>query len=336
MSFELVLGGAMVVSLNAYALLAGADYGGGVWDLFASGPRAPAQRRLIADVIGPVWEANHVWLIIVVVLMFTCFPPAFGAIATVLHIPITLALIGIVLRGAACTFRAYDSQRSAVQRRWSILFSSASVITPILLGMIVGAIAVNAVDPTQPLHIVDYLSSWLGPFEFAVGAFTLALFAFLAAVYLTVESRGTPLAEDFRMRALISGVCVGALALLVFMLSGSAPNIRAGLSASVFAIPLHATTAVCALAAFYTLYTRRYFWARLFAAAQVSLILWGWALAQFPDLLGPHFTLFNAAAPAVTLRVMLIALGSGSFILLPSLYCLYRVFRRSDKDALGL
>ena len=142
----------MIASLVLYALLGGADYGGGVWDLFAFGSRAREQRKLIADAISPVWEANHVWLILVIVILFTAFPPAFAAIATALHIPITLLLIGIVLRGTAFTFRTYDIQRDDVQRRWSIMFSIASIITPILLGTTLGAIASGTVRVENGSH----------------------------------------------------------------------------------------------------------------------------------------------------------------------------------------
>src|SRR5215210_4120457 len=139
-----LLAGVAVLALNAYAVMGGADFGGGVWDLFASGPRRAEQRRLVADAIGPIWEANHVWLILVVVLLFTCFPPAFAELLTTLHVPLTLMLIGVVLRGSAFTFRTYDSQRDAVQQRWGTAFAIASVITPVLLGMCVGAIASGA------------------------------------------------------------------------------------------------------------------------------------------------------------------------------------------------
>ncbi|HEX5604741.1 MAG TPA: cytochrome d ubiquinol oxidase subunit II, partial [Pyrinomonadaceae bacterium] len=178
----------MIAALILYALLGGADYGGGVWDLFAFGPRARAQRALIAEAISPVWEANHVWLILVIVILFTAFPPAFAAIATALHIPITLLLIGIVLRGTAFTFRTYDVQRDDVQRRWSLVFSIASIITPILLGTILGAIASGAIRVENGSVTSGFFNSWLAPFPLSVGFFALALFAFLAAVYLTVEA----------------------------------------------------------------------------------------------------------------------------------------------------
>ena len=175
----------MIASLVLYALLGGADYGGGVWDLFAFGSRARGQRKLIAEAISPVWEANHVWLILVIVILFTAFPPAFAAIATALHIPITLLLIGIVLRGTAFTFRTYDIQRDDVQRRWSLVFSTASIITPILLGTILGAIASGTITVEDGAVTSGFFNSWLAPFPIAVGFFALALFAFLAAVYLT-------------------------------------------------------------------------------------------------------------------------------------------------------
>ncbi|MDQ2999596.1 MAG: cytochrome d ubiquinol oxidase subunit II, partial [Chloroflexota bacterium] len=220
-SLEVIVAGLMLVALTFYALLAGADFGGGVWDLLARGPRAADQRALISDAIGPIWEANHVWLILVVVMMFTAFPPAFAAIMTALHIPLTVMLIGIVLRGAAFTFRTYDDQHDRVQRRWSVVFAIASVITPIMLGICVGAIASGRITVENEIVTSGFFAAWLTPFPRAVGGFALALFAFLAAVYLTVEAREAALRDDFRQRALLAAIAVGMLALLVFLLSGS-------------------------------------------------------------------------------------------------------------------
>src|SRR6185436_5848430 len=145
MPLELWLAGALMASLTLYALFAGADFGGGVWDLLASGPRKRAQRQLIAHAIGPVWEANHVWLILAVVLMFVCFPLAWAALSTALHVPLTLLLVGVVLRGSAFAFRSYGSDDDAAQRRWGRTFAMASVVTPLTLGMCVGATASGAI-----------------------------------------------------------------------------------------------------------------------------------------------------------------------------------------------
>src|SRR5258708_14847294 len=157
----------MSAAVIIYASLGGADYGGGVWDLFAFGKRAPAQRALIANAIGPVWEANHVWLILVIVVLFTAFPPAFAAISIALHIPLTLLLIGIVLRGTTFTFRSYDVQRDDVQRRWSLVFSIASIITPILLGITLGAIASGTIRVENGVVVSGFLKSLLAPFPVA-------------------------------------------------------------------------------------------------------------------------------------------------------------------------
>src|SRR5205807_3028426 len=186
-----VLAGIVFVALNAYAVLGGADFGGGAWDLLALGPRKERQRELVAEAIGTVWEANHVWLILAIVLLFTCFPPAFARLGTLLHIPLSLALIGIVLRGSAFTFWRYGGEADAQQRRWGVTFAVASLITPVLLGITVGAVASGAVSgPRAPdtVFFAVYVAPWLTPFALSVGLFALVAFAFLAAVYLTLEA----------------------------------------------------------------------------------------------------------------------------------------------------
>jgi cytochrome d ubiquinol oxidase subunit II len=275
-----------------------------------------------------------VWLILVVVILFTAFPPAFAAIATALHIPITLLLIGIVLRGTAFTFRTYDVQRDDVQRRWSLVFSIASIITPILLGTILGAITSGTIRIENGAVVSGFVRSWLAPFPLSVGLFALALFAFLAAVYLTVEARERELQEDFRRRALLSGVIVGLLALTVFILAKTgAPAVRAGISRTWWALGLHIFTAIFATSAFVSLWTRRYRLARFCAAAQVTMILLGWAFAQFPNVVEPDLTISSAAAPALTLELLLGALIAGAIVLFPSYYYLFRIFKLTRSDS---
>src|SRR6266849_5347330 len=165
--------GLIVVALNGYVLLGGADFGGGVWDLLASGPRRDRQRALIADAIGPIWEANHVWLIIVIVLLFTCFPPAFAALSITLHIPLTLMLIGIVLRGSAFTFRAHHGEDSAMPLYWGRVFAIASAATPVFLGICLGAVASGDVPRMDRADFYGgFIAPWLTPFCLAVGALT--------------------------------------------------------------------------------------------------------------------------------------------------------------------
>lgn len=324
-----LLAGAIMVSLNAYVLMAGADFGGGVWDLLAAGPRRSRQRALIADAIGPIWEANHVWLILVVVLLFTCFPAVFGQLSIALHIPLSLMLVGIVLRGSAFTFRSYDSQRDDVQRRWSRIFAYASLVTPLLLGVAVGAIATGDVGRPGGVSFTDvYVHPWLQPFPLAVGVLTLVLFAFLAAVYLTLETHEPELRDDFRRRALGSGLAAFAAAALALLLARrDAPLVWETLLGAGWAIGIHLVTAAAALTALAALWRRRWRLARVAAATQVSCILWGWGLAQYPYLLPPDLTYESAAAPAVTLRLVLGALAAGALVLVPSLYYLFRVFK---------
>ncbi|HMH82490.1 MAG TPA: cytochrome d ubiquinol oxidase subunit II [Gemmatimonadales bacterium] len=335
MSLPDVLAGIIFLALNAYALLGGADFGGGVWDLMARGPRKERQRELIADAIGPVWEANHVWLILAVVLLFTAFPPAFARLGTLLHIPLSLVLIGIVLRGSAFTFWRYGSHGDEEQRHWGVTFAVASLITPLLLGTTAGAIAAGAVGDggaTREGFYGTYVAPWLTPFTLSVGLFALIAFAFLAAVYLTFEASERELREDFRRRALGAGVALFvAAALALFLSRAHAPLVRDALIFAAWAVPLHLLTGAAALAALAALWFRRWRLARVAAAAQVSLILWGWALSQHPYILPPDLTIAAAAAPAVTLRLALGALALGAVVLLPSLYYLFRVFKGSRR-----
>jgi cytochrome d ubiquinol oxidase subunit II len=324
-----VLAGAVLIALTAYVLLGGADFGGGIWDLLATGERRDRQRELVAHAIGPVWEANHVWLILVVVLLFTCFPPAFSRLAIALHLPLTLILLGIVLRGSAFTFRSYGGNEEPVQRRWGRLFAYASLITPLLLGVAVGSVAAGRVrPPTGSGFVTDYVAPWLSPFTASVGVLTLVLFAFLAAVYLTVEAGEIELREDFRRRAIGAGGLAFVVAMTTLGLAWrDAPLVWTGLVASPRAIPVHLLTGVCAMTALWALWRRRYLVARVFAATQVVLILWGWALAQYPWLLPPDLAIHDAAAPPITLKLTIGALGLGALVLLPSLAYLFRVFK---------
>ncbi|WNG40780.1 cytochrome d ubiquinol oxidase subunit II [Archangium violaceum] len=332
MPTELLLGGVLVAAFVLYALFGGADFGGGVWDLLASGPRKAEQRALISKALGPVWEVNHVWLIIGIVILFSAFPRAFAVLSVALHIPLTLLLLGIVFRGTAFTFRTYDARGDRVQRRWGLVFSVASVLSPALLGMCVGAVVSGDIRVRGSVVESGFFAGWLSPFALAVGLLALCLFAFLAAVYLLAETREPALQEDFRKRALGAGVAVflAAFGVLVLAREG-APRVWSGLTDSPFALALHAATAVAAVAAFGLLLTRRFWLARVAAAAQVGLIVVGWAVSQYPYLVVPDLTVQETAAPEPTLRALLVALAVGAALILPSLLFLLRVFQSSPR-----
>jgi len=217
---ETLIATVMLASLILYALMGGADYGGGMWDLLASGTRKQRQRQAIVEAIAPVWEANHVWLILVVVLLFSAFPRAFSTTMIALHIPITAMLIGIVLRGSAFIFRKYDSTADIVQRRWSTIFGIASLFTPFFQGLTLGALTTGDIRLVGDQVTTGFFAGWLTPFALTCGLFALTLFAFLAATYMTVETQSQPdLQNDFRLRALWAEAALIPLAIIVFMTS---------------------------------------------------------------------------------------------------------------------
>jgi cytochrome bd ubiquinol oxidase subunit II len=333
-ALSMVLAAAIFVALTLYFLLGGADFGGGVWDLLARGPRAADQRRAVEAAIGPIWEANHVWLILVVVVLFTAFPPAFAAISVALHVPLTLFVLGVVLRGAAFAFRGLDTRGDQHQRRWGLMFSMASTIAPLLLGTMVGALVSGRIRITSEIVQGSFFTPWLAPFPITVGFFALALCAFLAATYLTVEVTDGPLREDFRRRALAAGAAVGLLALVAFALSSAgAPRVREALVMRRWSWPFHLLTAAAAVTALAALFRRRYPLARAAAAAQTVLILLGWALAQYPFMVVPDLTLAQAAASERVQRLLLIALLCGLPVLIPSLVVLFRVFKSTARSS---
>lgn len=308
-----IVAGVMAMALTAYVLTGGADFGGGVWDLFATGPRSDRQRELITASIAPIWEANHVWLIVVVVVLFTAFPAAFSMLATVLHIPLTLMLVGIVMRGSAFVFRSYGTKR---RNAWGTAFAIASVMTPLFLGIVIGAIANGSVAAAaanvEHGPFVDvFVRPWLAPFPVVVGLLALSVFAFLAATYLTVDASDEPLRDDFRMRALLA-----AAAVFVF---AAAARINV-------AAVIEGAALLAALAAVAALWRRQYRLARILAAAEVTFILWGWLAAQYPFVIPPVLTIRRAAAPGITLELLAVGLAAGGILLLPSLHYLLRTF----------
>jgi len=325
---EATLAIALLISLTFYALLGGADYGAGVWHLLARGSTRRDQHKLISEAIGPVWEANHVWLILIVTILFTAFPTAYAQISVTLHIPLTLLVIGIVLRGSAYAFRHYDIQDDELHVRWDQLFALASLMSPLLLGIIIGSITAGNF-PTNPKSFLEgYVSNWIQPFPLAIGLLTLVLFAYLAAVYLILETQDITLQEIFRKRAITAAMIAGVIGEAVFFLGElDAPYLWGSLINSVWGETIMLGTFIATFAAVWFLYTRRYWWARTCAMVQVTLSIWAWGIAQFPYLVPPHLTIYNSSSPQITLQFMVLALFIGALLLFPSLYYLFRVFK---------
>jgi cytochrome d ubiquinol oxidase subunit II len=313
------LAAAMFAALVAYAVLAGADFGAGLWDLLARGERRTAQREALAHAIGPVWEASHVWLIFLVVLLFTCFPAAYARVSIALFWPLHLVLIGIVLRGAAYVFRAYASETDTARAAWGGVFGASSTITPVLLGICLGAIS------TGNVH------AWNAPFPIMHGVLALAICAYLAAVYLAWESHDAALREDFRRRAVVAWWIAGAASMVTLLLARSeAPRLWTGLT-SWPALLFLIVGSLLAPASFVALTRGRFEAARWLGVAQIVALLAGWAAAQWPYLIYPELTVDGAAAPASTLQLTAWTLPFGLAVLLPALWFLFSVFKRRDR-----
>ena len=332
-TLEVLLGVSLVGTLTCYLLTGGADFGAGIWTLFAVGRNGQKQRALIDQAIGPIWEANHVWLIVAVTILFTAFPPAFSVIATSLHIPLSLMLLGIVLRGTAFAVRTHDitsrEGRSSVSPLWRHLFAVSSIITPALLGISLGAVASGRLTAvaSSGSFTERFVAPWLAAFPLSVGLLTTTLVAYLAAVYLLVESEDAELRNVFRRRAKAACVALmltGAYALV--QARHGAPEIYAGLGHTPVGPLAIVVTFGLHLAALVTLWKARDRAARSFAVAGAVMMLWGWALSQYPYLVEPNITIADAA-PAETLRLLLMSLILGSIILFPLLYYLYRIFK---------
>ncbi len=328
MGLETSLAIVLLIALTLYALLGGADFGVGVWHLLARGTFRRDQHHLIGEAIGPIWEANHVWLILIVTILFTSFPSAYAHISINLHIPLTLLVIGIALRGSAFAFRHYDVKDDEIHVRWDQLFAISSLISPLLLGIIIGAITAGNFPVNPDTFFEAYVSSWMYSFPLMMGLFTLCLFAYLAATYLLMESHNYHLQEIFRKRAIFAVLSVGILEEFVLILGKTeAPRLWGELTTSLLGGLIQFGIGILTIAAVWFLFTRRFWWARTCAIVQVTLTIWAWGLAQFPYLVPPYLTVFNASAPESTLRFITITLFFGALLLFPSLYYLLRIFK---------
>jgi len=325
--------GFVVLGLTAYAVLGGADFGAGFWDLTAGGDRRGGRvRGMVQRSMSPVWEANHVWLIFVLVIVWTAFPVAFGSMFSTLVIPLFLAAIGIIFRGAAFALRGQAATiREA--RFLGAVFALSSVLVPFFLGAALGGVASGRVPVGNMAG--DTVTSWWNPTSVTVGVLAVITGAYIAAVYLAGDAKraGLPdLVEAFRTRALGAGVVAGGAAIgaLVVLRSDARPLFD-GLTSGdgLVAVIVSAAAGVATLA---LVLTRRFGPARLTAALAVTAIVVGWALAQDPYVLPDELTLEQAAASDATLLALVVSVGIGFLILVPSLWYLYRLVLQGRLD----
>jgi len=338
---ELLLG-VMWVGVTLYAVFAGADFGAGFWDLVAGGARrgAPARYRIEAS-IGPVWEANHVWLIFVLVILWTGFPAAFAAIASTLYVPLTAAGVGIILRGAGFALRKPVAD-VRLQRTFGAAFAASSLVTPFFLGAVAGAVASGRV-PAGPVEDgrIDPWAAWTGPTSLLGGALAVATCAYLGAVFLSADAARDAekeLTDRYRSSGIAAAGVAGLLSLGgIAVLRFDAPRLYAGLTGR--ALPLVLIAAIAGAASLGLLIRRRFVPARAAAVIAVVSVVWGWAAGQYPALLVGQLSITGGAGDPATLTAVLISLAVGAVLFVPPLIVLLTLHARGrlglDGDPLG-
>ena len=317
------------IGVTLYAVFGGADFGSGFWALEAGGrERGRRARELVDRAIGPVWEANHVWLIFMLVTLWTAFPDAFGSVMSTLFIPLCLAALGIVLRGAGFAFHRVAA-RSSGRRLAEAAFAVASVLTPFFMGTVVGAVASGRVPVGNAQG--DPVTSWLNPVSLVLGALFVSAGVYLSAVFLVSDARRfgeREMVAYFSTRALAAAVVAGALAIAgIFVFRDDARYIYDGLTSE--GLPLVLISLACGLGALLLLWRRASRGARPLAVAAVVAVIWGWGAAQYPYLLPETLTIEEGAGASETLTVVLALFGVAVIIVLPALAFLFTLDQRS-------
>jgi cytochrome bd ubiquinol oxidase subunit II len=322
----------LALSLLFYCLFAGADFGAGILEGFSSRTFREKGQKLTYEAIGPVWEANHIWLILVVVILFMGFPKVYTTISVALHIPISAMLIGIVLRGCFFTFRHYDPIKGRSQGYYTGIFVFSSIATSLFLGIIAGAITLGRINPEATDFARGFIDPWFNLFSFAVGIFACCIFTFLAAVYLIGEAKEEEIRRIFLDQAIKSNIVTVIAGGFVFI---AAQMDGLDLIELLWSHPLSAACLVLATLSlpvlWFALVKRRVILPRLLAGFQVTMILVAWLWMQYPSVInlsnGEDLTLHNTRAPEATLQMLGWALIIGSMLILPALFYLLKSFK---------
>jgi len=330
MTPEIILGGFILIGLTLYALLGAADFGAGVWEFNTALRASKKERDLIYGAIGPVWEANHVWLIFVIVALFGGFPTAFATMCRVLWVPLLLASIGILFRGVGYAFRSYAAGAVRQQKIWGVVFAVASTAAPFFLGASAWAIASGqlSIDENQQFT-GDYLTDWINPMSIFGAFFAVGVCAYLSSVYLTREAyrlQDPDLYRIWRRRAVATGIWMGILSVsglgLVF---SDNPDLWAGFKERAW--PMILGSVIAGFISLIALFLNRIHVATITAALTVATVIWGWGLAQFPAIIPPNITMLSSKAPDSALVAMNWTIGLGSLLLVPSLFFLLYLFK---------
>ncbi len=327
----------LFLAILLYLILAGADFGAGIIEMFTSKKNVKRTRKTLYHAIGPIWEANHMWLIIVIVILFVGFPVIYSELSVYLHIPLTIMLIGIIARGTAFVFRHYDAVRDNMQSVYNRIFIWSSVVTPLFLGIIAGSTLSGRINPDATTFTSAYIYSWLDWFAVSVGIFTVALCGFLASVYLIGEADDENDRQRFIRKAKAMNI-IAVLSGIVVFIAAYLENIplakwifedKVGLGAVILA------TIALIFMWRYVLYLKSItLIPRMLAAFQVTMILLAISYAHFPQFVFLHgrdaLSLLEHQAPYKTMQSLGWALLLGSIFILPSLFYLYYSFQRKE------
>lgn len=329
MSWSDAIAVVLFFGITAYAVFGGADFGAGIWDLLAGGAEKGERPRALVDhSIGPVWEANHVWLIFVLVVLWTAFSETFASVTLTLFVPLTLAALGIVVRGSSFAFRKAVF-RTRDQRNFGAAFAASSVLVPFCMGAIAGAIASGRVPAGGKAG--DPWESWINPTSILGGALAVAVVAYLAAVYLVWDARRLDddrMVEYFRRRAVVVAIVTGAIAFVgIFVLREDSRYVFDGLTSR--ALPLVIISALCGLGSLILLIRHSHRFARVLAIGAVAGIVIAWGVAQWPYLLPTTLEVSDDAAPEATLISVFVVFIAAAIIILPSLALLYILDQKS-------
>lgn len=322
------------ISFLLYTILGGADFGAGIVETFAG----RKGEKTISKAIAPVWEANHVWLILAIVIIFTGFPEVYATISTALHIPLMIVLIGIVLRGSSFTFRHYDVTHDVSHKYYTIFFKVSSFITPFFLGITLGAIILGDIKIESSGNFYSqFVEPWFNTFCLTMGIFTISLFGYIAAVFLIGEA--TYSVEQKRYIHLSKILLLLSIAMGIFVFIAAEAHGHPLLNEFFRSTPSIISLIIIVLLnplIFYLFSHPVVTYLRVIVAMQVSLIMLAWFAIQFPILIylknGNHLTFYNTHAPYATLYYLLIALLAGLLLIIPSFYFLFRVFKRKNRQ----
>jgi cytochrome d ubiquinol oxidase subunit II len=333
---DIVIISFLCLSILLYFLLGGADFGAGIIELFTSAKNRGKTRSTMYHAIGPVWEANHMWLIIAIVILFVSFPKIYSTMSVYLHIPLAIMLVGIIARGTAFVFRHYDAVKDQMQEVYNKIFIYSSFITPLFLGIIAGSLLAGKIDLESQDFATAYVWSWLNWFSVAVGLFTVALCGFLAAIYLIGESKAEEDKKRFIKKAEFMNIAAVLMGILVFIAAGidKVPLInwvfesRVGLAAVTLA-------SLSLVLLWYLLLRGKTKILRILAGFQVTMILVAISYAHFPNFIrlknGDVVSLYESIAPIKTVESLGLALILGSFLILPFLGYLFYKFQQKEE-----